>query len=697
MGDIPHQSAATGEFPRQDAPAGALLASSIAAPGQAAADYPSAYSPSQHHQQQQQHYGTAGGTQHAFSSQLDMAQPQGPARTGPSGPSGPYNMNAMAGALPQATYNNRSGQYAPGPGQQRFSQPSMPATSMAAQAPVSPYGVQNAMAPVANQQYYVPQNAHMAQYYPAPLSAQVQQAGMHSRANPGYYPNAPFVSQQPHPVAHYYYPQAAQFHGQTHMLQGQFLSGQYMPSSTPLQTDPRLPQSQTGEQPSIPAFATEQGQVSTGDRQNVVRGPPRKPRQSGHAIWIGNLPPQTDLMSLVHHVCKEAGGLESLFLISKSNCAFANFRDEQTCIAAQQKLHDSKFQSVRLVSRLRKSTVEGATGVTAPTGPAASASHVGNAAESSRTRDSEAGGEDGTTGAPTPAPSSDEPKGKGPVLPALAEGSHQKDKFFILKSLTVEDLENSVRTSTWATQSHNEDTLNNAFKNAENVYLVFSANKSGEYFGYARMTSPINDDPAAAIEFAPKAQSSSDLDLPKAIPTEATEFAPKGRIIDDSARGTIFWEAERDDQGLDGSSQDEDGASVGGSVGGDTNSVRSGHEGAGAGGESSKAWGKPFRLEWLSTARLPFYRTRGLRNPWNSNREVKIARDGTELEPSVGRKLIGMFHRMQMSSPAAMAVAPTSPVAAGGAAAGGTTRGPSVLPVIAGFPPTMQPPSHQPQ
>src|SRR5271154_6655048 len=88
---------------------------------------------------------------------------------------------------------------------------------------------------------------------------------------------------------------------------------------------------------------------------------------------------------------------------------------------------------------------------------------------------------------------------------------------------------------------------NGRFEVAENVYLIFSANKSGEYFGYARMSSPINDEPAAAIEFAPKAQAIEEPDLPKAIPTPATEFAPKGRIIDDSARGTIFWEAEFDE------------------------------------------------------------------------------------------------------------------------------------------------------
>jgi hypothetical protein len=324
-------------------------------------------------------------------------------------------------------------------------------------------------------------------------------------------------------------------------------------------------------------------------------------------------------MSLVHHVCKEAIGLESLFLISKSNCAFANFKDEETCSAAQQKLHDSKFQSVRLVSRLRKSTVEGAAGVTAPTGPSVATTVV----KTDQVADKS------SSQMVIPGPAS-EPSGTI-KLGVAGEKTPQKDKFFILKSLTVEDLELSVSTGIWATQPHNEEALNNAFKDADSVYLVFSANKSGEYYGYARMISQINEDPAAAIEFAPTAQATNDLDLPKAIPTEANEQAPKGRIIDDSARGTIFWEADRDD--ADDLSDAESEAS--------STKSNAGDEGA------AKTWGKPFKLEWLSTSRLPFYRTRGLRNPWNSNREVKIARDGTELEPSVGRRLIGLFNRAQ--------------------------------------------------
>ena len=41
-----------------------------------------------------------------------------------------------------------------------------------------------------------------------------------------------------------------------------------------------------------------------------------------------------------------------------------------------------------------------------------------------------------------------------------------------------------------------------------------------------------------------------------------------------------------------------------------------------------------FRIQWLHVDALPFNRTRHLRNPWNFDREVKVCRDGGELEPS---------------------------------------------------------------
>jgi hypothetical protein len=179
------------------------------------------------------------------------------------------------------------------------------------------------------------------------------------------------------------------------------------------------------------------------------------------------------------------------------------------------------------------------------------------------------------------------------------------------------------------------------------VYLVFSANKSGEYYGYARMVSPISGESSSlAIDLTSRSQVVESSDLPKSIPTLATEHAPKGRIIDDSARGTIFWEA--DDEGEDDSTPKD----------GQDNSSEKSEDGE-DGITSTKSWGKPFKIEWISTTRLPFYRTRGLRNPWNASREVKIARDGTELETSVGRKLLSMFHR-PVTSPAGVIVAAVS-------------------------------------
>lgn len=49
------------------------------------------------------------------------------------------------------------------------------------------------------------------------------------------------------------------------------------------------------------------------------------------------------------------------------------------------------------------------------------------------------------------------------------------------------------------------------------------------------------------------------------------------------------------------------------------------------GGDNSLA--QPFRIQWIKVAPLSFSRTRHLRNPWNGDREVKVSRDGTEVEP----------------------------------------------------------------
>ncbi|RPA95727.1 hypothetical protein L873DRAFT_1829735 [Choiromyces venosus 120613-1] len=339
----------------------------------------------------------------------------------------------------------------------------------------------------------------------------------------------------------------------------------------------------------------------------LPRGPPRKPKQSGHALWVGNLPTGTQVVDLKEYFSKDAkDDIQSVFLISKSNCAFVNYRTEEACSEAMVRFHDSRRNSVL-------STAISAVVPTPPPDPSAH-SLQDSGDEVPGVSETEVDRADGVKSPPA-----------GPKVAARNPG---KDRIFIVKSLTVEDLDLSVRNGVWATQSHNESILNQAFETADKVYLVFSANKSGEYYGYARMTSPILDDPRE-LEWTPSSPPREDSGLPRAIYTPATALAPQGRIIDDSTRGTIFWEAISDDEVPDSiaTTNEEEDNSEKGSV------------------AVAKAWGKPFRVEWVSTTRVPFYRTRGLRNIWNANREVKIARDGTELEENVGRRLIQIFHQ----------------------------------------------------
>lgn len=304
----------------------------------------------------------------------------------------------------------------------------------------------------------------------------------------------------------------------------------------------------------------------------------------------------SDILSLKDHFATGATAeIESLFLISRSNCAFVNYRSEAACVAARDRFHNSTFRNRNLVCRLRQSAT--------------------TSSSSSRSQ------EDVATSVESPASQFPEEEPLSPLIVGpVIEKSVRKTpaRYFVLKSLTLHDLQASLSKGTWATQKHNESVLDKAFADAEAVYLVFSANKSGEYFGYARMMSAIPSEPTVQAKVAPGSNAQDSSYTPRTIPTSATATAPKGRIIDDLARGTIFWEAETPE-----SEQSE---------GVQKNIVKQG-EGA----------CREFRIQWINTTKLPFFHTRGLRNPWNANREVKVARDGTELEPRLGKYLLLMF------------------------------------------------------
>jgi len=194
---------------------------------------------------------------------------------------------------------------------------------------------------------------------------------------------------------------------------------------------------------------------------SAPRGPPRKPKQSGHALWVGNLPPGTKVTDLKDHFSRDAtDDIESVFLISKSNCAFVNYRTEAACAAAMTRFHDSRFQGVRLVCRLRRTQAAPAPGV--PTGPAALAPSVAQTQSATQAiqqnREVSSKAEE----------SARQMGGLGKV----------NDKYFIVKSLTVEDLELSARTGVWATQAHNEEALNKAFEVRWSSFLLAKITKT---------------------------------------------------------------------------------------------------------------------------------------------------------------------------------------------------------------------------
>lgn len=221
------------------------------------------------------------------------------------------------------------------------------------------------------------------------------------------------------------------------------LSLSLMPiSPTNVVTAPR----RTSSSSSLPASST-------------LRGPPRKPKQSGHALWVGNLPPGTQIVDLKDHFSREATeDIESVFLISKSNCAFVNYKTEEACAAAMTRFHDSRFRGVRLVCRLRRGSNAAAspasTAVQPDLGQGAPLADLTNEAAPSTTATSAS-----SDAVPITTPKSSPEK--------LA-----REKFFIVKSLTVEDLERAVTSGIWATQAHNEDNLNAAFEVSKNANKI---------------------------------------------------------------------------------------------------------------------------------------------------------------------------------------------------------------------------------
>jgi hypothetical protein len=398
---------------------------------------------------------------------------------------------------------------------------------------------------------------------------------------------------------------------------------------------------------------------------SAPRGPPRKARQSGYALWVGNLPFSACIIALKDHFSRDAWhDIESLCLLSSSSCAFVNYRSEEAVLAAHQRFNGSRFGPVRLLCRVRNGKEQKISSrgspIAAPPGLQLAESNNGGAVQELADDLAEM----------TITPESSSVQDAASPVQTLTVPQKSGDRYFIVKSLTLQDLQVSLKKGLWETQPHNRIILDEAFDSAENVYLVFSVNKSGEYFGYARMASRSfeHDDVSSAgdsnAKFEPDAvDHNAGLII---VPTAPTDTAPAGHIVEDIVRGTIFWEADIDSQ--TSSSPGDSSLNLHSSVSSTSDAENDGGKSPtdsakGLNSSASSTLGtKPstserklssydekspsrrFQVEWRSFQCVPFRRTKGMRNSWNDNKEVKVARDGTELETEVGRQLVGLFH-----------------------------------------------------
>ncbi|KAG0002187.1 hypothetical protein BGZ79_003438 [Entomortierella chlamydospora] len=393
----------------------------------------------------------------------------------------------------------------------------------------------------------------------------------------------------------------------------------------------------------------------------------KKPKELDKAMWVGNVLSDTtmaELQAIFEAEPTEAEGdiqhdiPESIFILSKSNCAFVNYSSHEAVDRAVLRFHDREFKNTRLVCRPRKDPASDpySNKMTSPSryqqqqhhhgqlpympdamgyygndnslmpqrmdgGELDHHQHVLSEAQSRMERmrlegsspfDSSSSCGDGSAlGQP-------QRKSKGSSKKSRSTSSlgYVESRYFILKSLNEEDLKLSVQYGVWATQDHLVPILNEAFANTKNVYLVFSANKSGEFFGCARMMDSISTENEAALLSTDKKDEiwKPDVEIPlspemKAKMLEEIEQAAKeGKTITNEEAEVIARAST-----------------------------------------TTKSWGIRFPVRWIHVHKVPFSKTTHMLNPLYENREVKVSKDGTEVDPTVGEQLLNLFKKSGQS------------------------------------------------
>ncbi|KAJ7628330.1 YT521-B-like domain-containing protein [Roridomyces roridus] len=420
--------------------------------------------------------------------------------------------------------------------------------------------------------------------------------------------------------------------------------------------------------------------------------------RSEWVMWVGNVPGNAEHDELWRFFTqphdsgtggargKENGGVISIFLISRSRCAFVNYETDADLQAAIKRFDGSSMRAAdpraaRLVCRVRGNSGDLRSGVGGQRGTGLHKEWVRKQTESPGPKQTSSH----SSIASTPSNAS--------TTSSFLE-THFPQRFFILKSLTQDDINTSVHSGLWATQRHNEDVLDRAFRTAKDVFLIFSVNKSGGFCGYARMQGTIgNDEDKATVEWGTRAQPDSTSPVipssskPPVLVASPEPERPDEVRTDSPAGGKLsrpqsapLVPPQHDAQtappylgrlhrGISPvhlnpkyslgqrrpmeSTPEEEGNDTGYVAPSPQPAPQEAEEeeaeeklpgkaemDAGGEADSDPGWGRNFKLQWLSTVHLPFQRTRHIRNAWNRNREVKVSRDGTEIEPVAGQLLL---------------------------------------------------------
>nr|XP_019045374.1 hypothetical protein I302_05763 [Kwoniella bestiolae CBS 10118]OCF24304.1 hypothetical protein I302_05763 [Kwoniella bestiolae CBS 10118] len=486
------------------------------------------------------------------------------------------------------------------------------------------------------------------------------------------------------------------------------------------------------------------------EKERKAYHPQAPARRSDWVMWVGNVPSNTSHEELWRYFnntiptindpdtdSEPWRGPSSIFLISRSSCAFVNLSsqsdlDRAVAFFNGKSLRPWDGRCPRMLCRVRRKDDDLRSGVGAQRGTGLHRAWVKDQESKLPRQASSASVSSANSVPPSPAALEHPPEGEGRRRESIIkEGNalkkHQSSgsfastnssflarhfprRVFILKSLTTAELEESVQTGTWKTQRHNEPILDQAFRTSQEVFLIFGANRSGEFFGFAKMIEPIDKERAkktqttgASIGRKPTINldgetrppfflTPSQSHIASSSPGEITpneeaklEHAAGWRRTDPSDvrnrsnpnNKSIQSAPEYRAQTLDPKAlqhdyfppvpiNDEEEADHQEHLGGSNRQPTEDDEGIlrkdtvltpdeKAEREEEEAHdefveesrGHVFRIEWVKVGPIPFNKTRHLRNPWNSDREVKVSRDGTEVEPTIGSTLMAEWDKLQ--------------------------------------------------